>query len=350
MIIDLPRFIKHSRPAWSELESLLDRLADDPTHRLSVEEARRFHFLYEKIAADLAKIVTFAAEPETRRYLESLVARAYGEIHETRGRARRFAPVRWFLVEFPRVFRRHLLAFWLAFAAMAAGALFGGFAVSIDPEAKEAVLPGQFSNHLGSPTDRVKKEEKAKRDRLAGKHATFAGALMTNNIKASILGLALGMTYGIGTILFLFYNGVILGVVGLDYIHDGQTVFLLGWLMPHGVIELPAVMIGGQAGLVLGKALIGWGDRSPLKTRLRLIGNDLILLVFGLSVLLVWAGIVEATLSQFHQPAVPYALKIAFGTAELAVLVWFLSSGFKAGNGTSPHARPESGTLNSEGS
>ena len=31
----------------------------------------RFHQLYERTAADLAKIATFSSEPETRRYLET---------------------------------------------------------------------------------------------------------------------------------------------------------------------------------------------------------------------------------------------------------------------------------------
>src|SRR5436190_589927 len=104
MIIDLPRFIEQSRPSWTELEKMLNSIADDVTHRLTVDEARRFHFLYEKVAGDLAKFTTFSSEPETRRYLESLVARAYGEIHETRERTQRFSPLRWFFVEFPRVF------------------------------------------------------------------------------------------------------------------------------------------------------------------------------------------------------------------------------------------------------
>ena len=81
-----------------------------------------------------------------------------------------------------------------------------------------------------------------------------------------------GMTWGIGTIILLFYNGVILGVICVDYVAAGQTTFLLGWLLPHGVIEIPAILIAGQCGLVLGKALIGHGDRAPLTARLRAIG------------------------------------------------------------------------------
>jgi uncharacterized membrane protein SpoIIM required for sporulation len=154
---------------------------------------------------------------------------------------------------------------------------------------------------------------------------------MTNNIGVSIKAVAFGMTWGIGTIVLLFYNGVILGVVAIDYILAGQTIFLLGWLLPHGVIEIPAVLIAGQGGLVLGKALIGRGDRAPLRRRLRANGPDVMTLIGGVAVMLVWAGCVESFLSQYHAPVIPYWLKIAFGVAELAVLVWFLASKHKLG-------------------
>jgi hypothetical protein len=47
-------------------------------------------------------------------------------------------------------------------------------------------------------------------------------------------------------------------------------------------------------------------------------------LIGGVAVMLVWAGIVESFLSQYHKPVLPYAVKIAFGTLELVALVWFL--------------------------
>ncbi len=41
--------------------------------------------------------------------------------------------------------------------------------------------------------------------------------------------------------------------------------------------------------------------------------------------MLIWAGIVEAFVSQYHQPVLPYALKIGFGVCELAGLTAFLT-------------------------
>jgi uncharacterized membrane protein SpoIIM required for sporulation len=218
---------------------------------------------------------------------------------------------------------KHVAAFWLATAIVLVGAVFGGAALRIDPESKSILLP--FSHLQGKPSERVAREEHAKKNPISGEQSSFSAFLMTHNIRVSIFTLSAGITAGVGTIILLFYNGIIVGAVAVDYILDGQTKFLLGWLLPHGVIEIPAILIAGQAGLLLGGAMVGWKDHAPLRSRLRRIAPDLTALVFGLGVMLVWAGIVEAFFSQWHEPVMPYALKIGFGVVELFILVLFLS-------------------------
>lgn len=332
MIIDLRRFVANERPLWTELEQALGRIEADPHRRMGLGELRRFHYLYERAAADLARIATFSAEPGTRRYLESLVARAYGEMHESRTRGNRFAPWRWLLWTLPRTFRRHAGAFWIALAVTLLGAAFGALAVSLDPEAKPVILP--FPHLLGDPAERVAREEAATGDVRSGGASSFSAFLMTHNTRVAILALALGMTWGLGTTILLFYNGVILGAVAVDYVRAGQTSFLVGWLLPHGAIEIPAILVAGQAGLVLAGALIGHGTREALGRRLRRVGPDLVTLMGGVAVLLVWAGFVEAFLSQYHEPVLPYAPKIAFGVVEFGLLGLFLA---RSGTGT-PHS------------
>jgi uncharacterized membrane protein SpoIIM required for sporulation len=322
VIVDLQKFIANGRPLWAELERMLDRLEAEPNQRFSLAQAQRFHQLYERTAADLARITTFSSEPETRRFLENLVARAYSEIHETREKQRRFFPLQWFFQTWPQTFRKYIHAFYLSLAITLAGCAFGGLAIGFDPDSKPVLMP--FSHLQGDPAKRVAEEESATRDQLNGHKTSFSAELMTHNIHVSIFTLALGMTWGAGTIIMLFYNGVILGAVVVDYVRAGETKFLLGWLMPHGVIEIPAILIAGQAGLILAFALIGRGDRRPLRTRLREISNDLTTLIFGVGLMLVWAGFIEAFLSQYHEPVIPYSVKIAFGCVELVLLVFFL--------------------------
>jgi len=251
------------------------------------------------------------------------VARAYGEMHETRSRQRRVAPLTWFFQTLPRTFRRHIGAFYLSIAITAAGCAFGGFATAFDPDSRHVTMP--FGHDDMRPSERVKQEESRTDDRLSGHKSSFSAMLMTHNIQVSIFTLALGMTWGVGTILMLFYNGIALGAISFDYISDGQTSFLLGWLMPHGVVEIPAILIAGQAGIILAVGLIGWGNRMAFSSRMREVSRDVVTLSFGFAILLVWAGFVEAFLSQYHQPVIPYAAKIAFGTVELALLGWYLA-------------------------
>lgn len=359
MIIDLQRFVAAGRPHWAELERWLDRLETAPGTRMPLGELLRFHQLYERTAADLAKLTTFSSEPETRRYLEALVARAYGEVHETRERRGRWSPLTWLWQTWPRTFRRHVRAFYLTVAITLAGCLFGGLALLLDPESRHVTMA--FGHDLQTPEQRVRQEESATSDRLAGVKTSFSAALMTHNTRVSIFTMALGMTWGVGTIILLFYNGVIMGAISVDYIMAGQTKFLLGWLLPHGVIEIPAILMAGQAGLLLASALIGWGRSVPLAARLREVSRDVTTLIFGVGLMLVWAGFVEAFLSQYHEPIIPYEAKIAFGLIEFALLCLFLaragrrSSGFQVSSSklenperaTGKTLHPEPGSWNS---
>ena len=321
MIVDLARFVQTETEYWEELNSALNKLAAEPLRRMPLKEIQRLHYLYERCSADLVRIDAFSAEPALRDYLESLVSRAYSEIHETRAAAR----IQWksAILAFPRAFRRHMRAFQLSLAVTLLGCAFGWFALHRDPQVKAVLMP--FAGLLDSPAERVAREESASRDRLKGVKGTFAAQLMTNNIRVTLLAMATGITYGAGTLILLFYNGVILGVVAADYIAGGQGVFLAGWLLPHGSIEIPAILLGGQAGFILAAALIGWGESTPRAQRFRAISGDLFAIAAGAAVMLVWAGLMEAFISQYHRPVIPYALKISLGVCELLVLTGFLA-------------------------
>mgnify|MGYP002623493888 CR=1 FL=1 len=74
-----------------------------------------------------------------------------------------------------------------------------------------------------------------------------------NNAIKTFLVMILGVFFGILPLFFLLINGYVLGVVA--YL---QTLEIGGWgvfwgLFPHGVIEIPALLIGASYGLWLGK-------------------------------------------------------------------------------------------------
>jgi len=330
MIIDLEKFISAERPYWQELEGMMTRQEQDPYRRMDFNEIQRLHYLYQRASADLAKVNTFSAERDMRHYLETLVGRTYGVIHGARRQAVRFSPFRWFFHTFPSTFRRQWKAFVVGVSAMMLGCLFGATALLVDPGSKPVLLP--FKHLQISPAKRVAQEESAAaHHEEGGPKGTFSAFLMTHNIRVSILALALGMTWGLGTVLLLFSNGVILGAVTADFVHAGQSAFLVGWLLPHGAVEIPSILVASQAGLILAGALLGRSMALPLGRRLQAVVPDVVTLIGGVAVMLVWAGLVEAFFSQYHEPVLPYAAKIAFGLVELSLLVLFFSFGGRSG-------------------
>jgi len=325
VILDLDQFIRRERPFWEELERAVAQQGVAGGRWTGVAAARRFHYLYERAASDLARVQTFAAEPELRGYLEGLVAQAYARLHESRSSRVRWRPLWWLGWLFPAVFRRHLAAFWLALGISAAGAGLGALVLARDAENKWMLIPAQFGHLQQTPSERVADEEGeagARRAEIGEKAPAFSTMLMTHNTKVALTALALGFLWGGLTCVLLFYNGVILGLVIFDYIADGQGWFLAAWLLPHGVPELMAIFIGGQAGLVLAGAVIGQGTGRPLRQRLRLVRDDVATLAGGLAAMLVYAGLIEAFLSQYHGVHL-YNLKIAFGLMELVLMAAF---------------------------
>jgi uncharacterized membrane protein SpoIIM required for sporulation len=323
MIIDLKKFITHEQPYWDELTDLLQKRDEDPHRLLDLRQIKHLYYLYQRASADLAKISTFSAEPAVRDYLEALVGRAYAAIHTTDHKAVRFAPLQWLCYVFPRTFRSHWKPLALAMAVFLVGGLFGGTALVLDPEAKAVLMP--FEHLQMDPSQRVAREERVDGvDRLQGSKGTFSAFLMTHNTRIAVLTLALGMTWGIGTLVLLFSNGIMLGAVAADYIRAGESLFLAGWLLPHGVVEIPAIILAGQAGLILAGALIDRSRGISLGRRMGAVIPDVVTLIGGVALMLVWAGIIEAFLSQYHAPVMPYSVKIIFGGIELGVLSAFL--------------------------
>jgi uncharacterized membrane protein SpoIIM required for sporulation len=300
MILDLPRFVDAERPYWDELGTLLARIENEPGRSMTLDEIKRLHYLYERCSADLSRLDTFSAEHSVRGALEALVSHAYAEIHETRAPLK----LRWraLAVALPRAFRLHLAAFALSLGVTLLGSAFGVYALRADPHTKAIILP--FSHLSGAPGERVHEEETAKRDRLHDRKTSFSASLMTHNTQVTVFTAALGLTWGVGTVLVLFYNGVILGAVAADYI--------------------PSILLGGQAGFMLASAMIGWRGRSSRAARLRAVAPDLFAILAGAACLLIWAGLIEAFVSQYHQPVIPYAAKIAFGCCEFAALLFYL--------------------------
>lgn len=91
----------------------------------------------------------------------------------------------------------------------------------------------------------------------------LAWAIFLNNASKTLLAIVLGALFGIVPGIFLLTNGVALGLVfTLATQAKGFWLSLLG-ILPHGVIELPAVFLGTSIGLLVGNHAVRWVRRRP---------------------------------------------------------------------------------------
>lgn len=322
MILNLERFQAQARPRWNNLESLLGTLESRPDRRLNPAEAQQLMELYAQTSADLNRVTHGALAPELRQYLERLVARAYAELYYAPSkRSDIWQPRRWFRIftAFPESFRRQSRYFGIAMLVTLLGCALGGLAVRYDPTAVDVLLPADY---LRNPGERVHQEEQGQGEHIktAQNEAAFSAELIRHNIQVALLAAALGVTFGIGTALLLFENGVLLGAVAVNYTRKGFGLFLSAWLLPHGVFEIPSILIAGQAGFYLARLLLHRRENRNVRESMR----EWLVLVAGLAMMLVWAGVMEAFFSQHHAPVLPYGFKVAVAIAELVLLALYL--------------------------
>jgi len=76
--------------------------------------------------------------------------------------------------------------------------------------------------------------------------------IFLNNAFKSLLAIVLGVGFGIIPVIFIAGNGVLLGLVANQVSIEKGTFFVLAAILPHGILEIPMVLISSGLGLRLG--------------------------------------------------------------------------------------------------
>jgi uncharacterized membrane protein SpoIIM required for sporulation len=316
--VDLRTFIEERRPSWKRLEQLLQQ-AEMSGFKLTPAEAQELGALYRRASADLCRAQARTANAELLRYLNALVARAYGLIYS--GRKFRGADVvRFFTLEFPMLALARWRPIALSTALVLLGALFGALAATYDEDARHFLLPDQYREVCEHLEEAVQAHQG--RSLPPGQAAAVSSGIMWNNIGVCFTAFAMGVTLGFGTGLILFQNGVLVGVLGSAFFRAGYGTHFLALILPHGVIELTAIFIAGGAGLVIGSGLLMPGD-LPRREALRRKGLEAVKLVVGCVPMLMVAGVIEGFVTP--QSAIPNAAKIAFGALTGVGLIFYFA-------------------------
>lgn len=120
--------------------------------------------------------------------------------------------------------------------------------------------------------------------------------ILQNNIKSSFMVLIFGPLAGVFPIFSTIANGYLIGFVGNLSTQIAGPISLLR-LLPHGIFELPAIIISLSLGLKLGIQLltIKSGKRKKEKF-LHNLNNSLWIFIYIVLPLLLIAGLIETLL------------------------------------------------------
>jgi len=279
---------------------------------LSEGELLEFGRLYRRAASELSHARAYGLDAAELQYLNWLVGRAYGLLYVSES-AGWSGVRRFFRQELPQTLRRQ----WRVIA-LAGGLFFGAAAVGALLVVMRPGLLEIFNPQLAAGIDSIAARHKGGANFLPADFRPIASSLIiVNNVQVSFLAFSSGILMGLGTILVLIFNGFILGVLGAGVSRTNASVYFWAFVAPHGVIELPSIIISAAAGFLLGFAIVAPGPYSRVDA-LRIAGRQAGVMMLGVITFLAVAGIVEGLFS----PAVaPVAVKFV-GAAVLATAFW----------------------------
>jgi uncharacterized membrane protein SpoIIM required for sporulation len=297
-------FVAARQADWAELEQLL--ALGKGFRKLPPMSIARAASIYRAVSSDLMRAQAAGYSPDVIALLDGLAARAHNTLYSA-------PPYRmgavWELIaaDFPRTLRRYGRFFALAIALFVLPGVLGfagamrsrAFALQILPAESVEEMEQAYAEGFG-------------KGRKAGVNTFMTGFYVFHNVGIAFQCFATGVLFGLGSVFFLVYNGLMIGAVAGLVTAAGHGKNLLTFTCTHGAFELTAIVISATAGMVMGYALVDTGGLSRFAS-LRTRARDIAYLVLGAALMLLIAAGIEGFWSPSSVPA-----RVKWGTAIAA--------------------------------
>jgi uncharacterized membrane protein SpoIIM required for sporulation len=286
------QWILKRRPHWDRLSILLAQSDASGLGQLSRAELQEMALLYRQVAADLSVLRQDSTARTYAVHVNQLLARAHHIIYSGR-KTNLLTLFRFLRDQYPAIFQRQIGYVLVSLLITMAGGLFGAVVTTSRPE---------FMRHLLGPEMIATMERHEMWTKSVVSVAPMESSfLMTHNLTVSFGAFATGIIFGLGTLYFMAFNGLLLGVIGAACYHYDMSLSLWSFVAPHGSLELPSIIIAGAAGFRLGHAMLFPGALR-WKDSIARGGIEATQLVSGIIPLLVIAGCLEGFFSPSDAP------------------------------------------------
>jgi uncharacterized membrane protein SpoIIM required for sporulation len=304
------QWLHKRRPHWERFAQLLAQTDSSGLRQLTRAELSELALLYRQAASDLSIL---RRDPTARSYaghVNQLLARAHHIIYANRRTS--FLDVFRFLRDtYPAVFQQQIRYVLLSLLISLGGGLTGAVFTLARPQFMRTMLGPQM-------VATIERHEMWTHS-IVGVAPIMSSAIMTNNLSVCFMAFASGILFGLGSVWIMFFNGLLLGVVGVACQQHGMSLDLWSFVAAHGSLELPCIILSGAAGLRLAHGVTFPGPyrwRDAIATA----GVDAARLVSGIIPLLIIAGILEGF---FSPSTAPVWVKFSVGGALfLLLLLW----------------------------
>jgi len=323
--MNIDQFIREHQVSWSRLEALTADVRRRP-RSMSVHDRKEFLDLYSLTSAHLSQLRSQSGDPDLDVKLTGLLASASASLHGQK--ASPVTAVRVFFRDtFPAAVWHIRRPIGLAALLFFVPAIVMGIWVATSETVQASIPPALAETYVNEDFEAYYSTESA---------SQFATQVFVNNVWVSFLAFALGIAFCVGTGFVLIQNGLVLGQAAGLFAEAGELGKFFGLILPHGMLELTAIIVAGGTGLVLGWAVIAPGDRTR-SDALAEEARRAVVVVIGLILVFLAAALIEGFVT-----GAPLSTAIRVG---IGVLSWLAFTVYVAIFGRQAAARGKTGLI-----
>jgi uncharacterized membrane protein SpoIIM required for sporulation len=275
------------------------------------EMAERFTELVD----DLGYAKTYYPQSQVTQYLNKLASGIYLGIYKNK-KEKSSRILRFWKYELPIVIRRYHRELMYAFVIFLFFAILAAFSAANDQTFVRGVLGNEY---MEMTEQNIAKGDPFGVYKSDGRLSMFTW-IAVHNVKVSFMIFVSGILACLGTVYFLFTNGVMLGAFQYYFFSRGMGLksVLVIWI--HGTLEISSIIIAGAAGIVLGKSLLFPGTFNRLPS-LKRGAKDGIKMMIGLVPIFVVAAFLEGFVTRHAEMPLWASSLILISSA--CFIIWY---------------------------
>lgn len=274
---------------WQRFAKRLEQLEKG---KLPTKDASAFAADYRQLCRQLALAEERGYSSQLIDRLQQLAMRGHQQFY--RHRSHLGAQLIGFLLAgFPRLVRQEWRAVLTGIALFFGSLILMGLLTWGFPELIYTLMDPEQVRGMEQMYDPAARRIGRFAERDSGDDWVMFGFYIMNNIGIAFQTFASGLLFGLGSLFFLLYNGLMIGAVAGHLTRIGYGDTFWSFVIGHGAFELTAIAFAGAAGLKLGRALLAPGRMSRAQA-LRQAAQAAIRLVAGVILLLLIAAFIEA--------------------------------------------------------